>query len=101
MCRVSILALSVVVVLAAFQLMHTVAEDARNNIKSNVSLDYLNINTTTNLTTRQNTLPDSPLSRENEIYLTAHCRGAKLLAAMSASETKQLTILQWPYIQSP
>jgi hypothetical protein len=44
--------------------------------------------------------PGSPPSWEDEIWQTAHCRGAKLLAAMTASEEKQRKILQWPYIQS-
>jgi hypothetical protein len=44
--------------------------------------------------------PGSPLSWEDEIWQKAYCRGAKLLAAMSASEEKQRNILQWPYIGS-
>jgi len=44
--------------------------------------------------------PGSPPSWEDEIWTKAHCRGAKLFAAMSASEAQQLNILQWPYIQS-
>jgi hypothetical protein len=47
-----------------------------------------------------NSPPSSPPSWEDEIYTKAHCRGAKLLAAMSTSEAQQLNILQWPYIQS-
>jgi hypothetical protein len=44
--------------------------------------------------------PPSKPSWEDEIWQKAHCRGAKLLAAMSASDDKQRNILQWPYIQS-
>jgi hypothetical protein len=44
--------------------------------------------------------PGSPPSWEDEIWQTAHYRGAKLLAAISASDEKQRNILHWPYIQS-
>ncbi|KAI8933187.1 hypothetical protein NX059_009825 [Plenodomus lindquistii] len=49
--------------------------------------------------------PDSPPGSyqdlDDAIWLRAHCRGAKLMKAMTLDEQESSSLLSWPYTQSP
>lgn len=107
MTRISILAVSALIAIATHQVVTAIPGkmSITTELDGNIPSKYLSNGD--RLATRQNTPPpdspppDLPLSWEDETWQNAQCRGAKLLAAMTASEEKQRNILQWPYIQSP
>jgi hypothetical protein len=96
----------------AFSLVELALQETHNLGKTNVNIGYIPSTFLTNSgspgSAKNTPPPGSPPSSpppskpswDIEFWQKAHCRGAKFLIAISASEEKQRNILRWPYFQS-